>query len=123
LHPLRVRIQHQALAKLWHVEELAEPADLIGGCKEGMFSIDASMLPFDEVVEFLSPIWSNRGNLPEVFTGKLSALGINIALLYKGASLARAPTGIRLIDEATPVIHVIVQIMPCAGKQLPKVAG
>jgi len=89
LHALRGRIQHQAFAKRWHVEELAEPADLIGGGKEGMFSIDGSMLPFDEVVEFLSPIGSNRGNLPQVFTGKLSALRINVALLYKGASLAR----------------------------------
>jgi hypothetical protein len=94
LHPLRARIQHQALAKRWHGEELAEPADLIWGRKEGMFSIDGSMLPFDEVVEFLSPIWRNRGNPPEVFTGKLSALRINIALLDKGASLARAPTRI-----------------------------
>src|SRR5262245_44258820 len=88
-----------------------------------MFSIDGSMLPFDEVVEFLRPIWGNRRNLPEVFTGKLAALWMHIALLDKGARLARAATGIRLIDEATPLIHVVVEIMPCAAEQLPKVAG
>src|SRR5207248_7905642 len=88
-----------------------------------MLSIDGGMLLFEVLVEFLRPVFRNLGNLCQALLSKASALRVNIAPLDEGARFACTAAEVRLVDEAAPLMHIIVQITPRTGKHLPKVAG